>query len=424
MFALLETAIAFSAAMLAVSLFISAAVQWISNVGRYRSITLIDMLRTLIHGFRVYHNDPQAVAADQPDATPAQKQACTDTEMTFVNDVLSDPVLHARDVKLAYQDRPGMLAKQIDYIDAQDLAALVYNIATNPAHAPPAQRGHAGSRSTDNLEPWKPRVDAVRAPTRIEEMIAQAGNPDVDIRLPDEWVGGSAAAPKEYATTANFAAYVGRWFSTIEGTAAQRYKLLMRRLTFFVAALTVVVLNIDGIYILSELYNKTSARAVLGQRLDDLSLVASRLAKEPLPAPDGSPAVAQGDKALLLDMQKSLAVLSDAGLALGWKDSWIVKRYSAYRGLGADPSPPSLGRLILEILYWLAGLLFSCVLLSLGAPFWVNTLSRLINLKNEVQQRKESEIRRDDGATGPSPQQAPFQSQRQDLGLPGSELAT
>ena len=45
MFALLETAIAFSAAMLAVSLFISAAVQWIAGLGRYRATTLADMLR-------------------------------------------------------------------------------------------------------------------------------------------------------------------------------------------------------------------------------------------------------------------------------------------------------------------------------------------------------------------------------------------
>ena len=113
MFALLETAIAFAAAMLAVSLFISAAVQWISTIGRYRATILIDMLRALIHGFRVFHNGSQALAADGPGATEAQKKACADTELTFVNDVLGDPVLHARDIQ-----RPFLL--QRGYMEGRD----------------------------------------------------------------------------------------------------------------------------------------------------------------------------------------------------------------------------------------------------------------------------------------------------------------
>lgn len=396
MFALLETAIAFSAAMLAVSLFISAAVQWLAGLGRYRATTLADMLRSLIHGFRVFHNDAEAVAADQPEATAAEKQACRDCEMTFVNEVLSDPVLHARDTKLAYQDNPAALARQIDYIDEQDLVALAYNIATNPAHSPPAQRGQAGSRSIDDLSPIIPVVEAIRSPTRIREIVAHAETPGANLFLPVAWVGGSAEAPKEYATTANFAAYVGRWFSTVEGTAAQRYKSLIRRLTFVVAAFTVVLFNIDSVHLLSDLHRGTTTRAAIVGRIDDLQTVAARLAtpESPPPAEDAS-LPASHNKALLLDMQKSLALLSESGLSLGWKDSWIVRRLCAYRGLCADPHPPSLGQLILDGLGWLGGLLFTCVLLSLGAPFWLNTLSRLINLKNEVQQRKESEASKD-----------------------------
>lgn len=424
MFALLETAIAFAAAMLAVSLFISAAVQWISTIGRYRATILIDMLRALIHGFRVFHNDSQALAADGPGATEAQKKACADTELTFVNDVLGDPVLHARDIKLAYQENPAALARQIDYIDEQDLVALAYNIATNPAHGPPAQHGHAGSRSIDDLSPWEPPVEAVHAPTRIREIVAQADSPSGNLSLPKEWVGGSDTEPKEYATTANFAAYVGRWFSTIEGTAAQRYKLLVRRLTFVVAALIVVVFNIDSIRILSELHSKTTVRAALVQGVDDLRLVSSRLAASEPPAnEDGSGSISQNNKARLLDMQKSLALLSEAGLSLGWRDSWIVKRFCAYRGLCADPQPPSLGQLTLDVLGWLSGLLFTCVLLSLGAPFWLNTLSRLINLKNEVQQRKELENSKDNGIDGPRPPPAQSQPPQQSFGVPSSPLA-
>jgi len=403
MFALLETAIAFSAAMLAVSLFISAAVQWIAGLGRYRATTLADMLRSLIHGFRVFHNDAEAVAADQPNATAAQKQACRDCEMTFVNDVLSDPVLHARSTKLAYQDSPAALARQIDYIDEQDLVALAYNIATNPAHAVPAQRGQAGSRSIDDLSPALPVVEAVRSPTRIREIVAQADTLGVNLLLPAAWVGGSAEVPKEYATTANFAAYVGRWFSTVEGTAAQHYKSLIRRLTFVVAALAVVVFNIDSVHILSDLHRSTTTRAAIVGRIDDLQTLTERIAgSDSLPPAEGASMPVPNSKALLLDMQKSLALLSESGLSIGWKDSWIVKRLCAYRGLCADPQPPSLGQLALDVLGWLGGLLFTCVLLSLGAPFWLNTLSRLISLKNEVQQRKESEASKDTSSSDAS----------------------
>jgi hypothetical protein len=396
MFALLETAIAFSAAMLAVSLFISAAVQWIAGLGRYRATTLADMLRSLIHGFRVFHNDADAVSADQPDATAAQKQACRDCEMTFVNDVLSDPVLHARSTKLAYQDNPAALARQIDYIDEQDLVALAYNIATNPAHGAPALRGQAGSRSIDDLSPVVPMVEAVRSPMRIREIVAHADTPGVNLLLPAAWVGGTADTPKEYASTANFAAYVGRWFSTVEGPAAQHYKSLIRRLTFVVAALAVVVFNIDSIHILSDLHRNTTTRAAIVGRIDDLQTVAARIAgSDSLPPAEDASMPAPNSKVLLLDMQKSLALLSESGLSVGWKDSWIVKRLCTYRGLCADPQPPSLGQLTLDVLGWLGGLLFTCVLLSLGAPFWVNTLTRLINLKNEVQQRKESEASKD-----------------------------
>ena len=261
------------------------------------SIILIDMLRTLIHGFRVYHNDPQALAADLPGATPAQKQANTDAEMAFVNDVLSDPVLHARDVKLAHQDDPAALARQIDYINEHDLVALVYNIATLPAQAPPAERGpsDSGSNSQDGLPPAPVAfVEAVSAPTRIKEVAARTQS-DRNLRLPGDWVGASAAEPRAYATTANFAAYVGRWFSTIEGTAAQRYKQLMRHLTFVLAALTVVLFNIDSLHILAELYGKTAERTALVQQLDDLKRIAARVApKESGPAADGA-AAAVGD---------------------------------------------------------------------------------------------------------------------------------
>ena len=134
-----------------------------------------------------------------------------------------------------------------------------------------------------------------------------------------------------------------------------------------VAALAVVLFNIDSVHLLSDLHRSTTTRAAIVGRIDDLQTVAARIAgpESPPLADDGS-LPASHNKALLLDMQKSLALLSESGLSLGWKDSWIVGRVCAYRGLCADPRPPSLGQLTLDGLGWLGGLLFTCVLLSLG----------------------------------------------------------
>ncbi|WP_438022057.1 hypothetical protein [Sorangium sp. So ce233] len=351
MIPLLETALAFALIMLTASLFVSAVVQVIINVGRYRSCVLIHMLRSLIHGFRTFHRDPEVVdpvtGRPAPDAL-SRNEAC---EMRFVHEVLADPVLHARSAKLAAGSDPARLALLVEYIDADDLITIA-----------------AGASVAVDAE-GRERL------------------------LPGRWVScgqGGAVETKRYATLEQFSAYVRRWFPTLEGTASQTFKQRARQLTLLVSMMVVLLFNFDGFRVLARLHENGASRAQVVAQADTVMTTAARLGERPSTqrAPDEIRDATLED--FRLEMQKTATLLDEANLGIGWQESWIVERFCAYRGDSPAASPTAL-QLLRDTLFWLAGLAFSCGMLSLGAPFWVTTFSRLIQMRNEVQHRKRQE---------------------------------
>jgi hypothetical protein len=376
---LIETAVAFVAAMLAASLFVSALVQMIQNGLHYRGRTVVAMLETLLDGFLVYHNDSDALLANQPVDTPdtvAARGRIKQRLNAFVNDVLSDPALHAREVKLQYDDDPEKLAELIEYIHGDDLIGLAHNYAES---WPP------GKRSAD-AAPVPAQVEqAAFAPNTLQQVAGR------DNRwLPVEWVGAPPAGDdrgKAFATTANFAAYVSRWFPTIEATHSQQFKRRIRRLTIGISCLVVVLFSLDGLQLMRTLYHSRTGADAIAKQVDTLQATAGRLGVAGAPAgPDHD--VATQD--LALELQKTATILDDAQIGIGWQNSWITRRWCEFKGVCSDgTTPPSLRRLLLDVLVWLFGMAFSCVMLSLGAPFWVTTLGWVIRFQNEVQGRKQ-----------------------------------
>jgi hypothetical protein len=322
---LVETAIAFAAVMLAASLFVTALVQLLQGLLRWRGKTLTDTLKQLFHGFRDFHGDDQA----HDDAAATR----------FAHDLLGDPSLHARDVMRRYRDDPQQLAERIEYLHPDDLMALVHNQAGVPS-------------------------DTGR-----------------DAPLPPAWTEGQA---KPYATTTGLQRYVDRWFPTVEATHAQDFKRKVRRLTVALSSLIVVLFCLDGLKLVSTLYYNRAAASNLAAQVDTLRATAARLGTGA-----SSTERDQTTKDLSLELEKTATILDDAGAGIGWQNAWIVKRWCAFKGYCDGPSP-TLPRLLLDVLLWLTGLAFSCVMLSLGAPFWYSTLSSLLRLRNEVETRRES----------------------------------
>jgi hypothetical protein len=390
MLPLLETAIAFAAAMLTASLLVSAVVQLIQSAGSYRADTVAGMLRSVIHGFRSFYNDPDLLAVDYPDAATAEqlepaKGRVFAGERAFVKDILADPTLHARADALTYGDDPARQALMVEYISASDLIAIARNHAESVAASANADAPASVAIVSSPTPP----------PAESGSVLILTRPGDEQRFLPPSWLYPTAAEDtaqklrieKPYATLAKFAEYVQHWYPTFEATASQTFKGKIRRLTRVVVCSLVVLLNIDSVGLAVTLYRNSGG--AYAERVPELQQQASGLGVvtkvdiEAISAESAAPTAAP-DPALLL------SALDDPTLGLGWQGSAIVDTWCSHTGK-CPSSRVSLGgwQTASATVLWLFGLLVSCALLSLGAPFWYNALAGLLNLRNAVQTKNE-----------------------------------
>ncbi len=309
MFPLIETAAAFAAVMLVVSLFVSALVQAIQSLLGLRAAGLTDMLLTLVHNYAEIHG----IDLDE------------EGEKAFVEAIVNHPLLHARN---RGKGARGGGSRPIEYLDQNDLVDLVKTEMT---------------RSTKSAR------DVKKAVVDVEQ----------------------------------FTRFVERWYETVGATASQYFKHWMRRLTLVVSCAVVVAFNFDGFHLITDLQRDSSQRSALAREIAAIHETSQRLA----PAAPAAPASADATlESLKQEMNTTSKLLEETGVGVGWQSSFIVQRWRAYHAAG-DPRISS-ARMLADALLWLSGLIFSCVMLSLGAPFWATTLGSLVNLTNAVQKAK------------------------------------
>lgn len=371
---ILGTLTAFAVVMLAASLMIAMFVRVLHYFGKQRGQTLAEMLGALNIGFRREHGDTTEPADDPQTA--------------FVLDVLSDPVLYPSSAlrkPVARMPTPAKLddderkkvVLSVEYLDKQDLLDIV------------RKQAHDGV-------------------------------------LPKTWSTHLSPSVRTYES---FAAYVERWFRTVEGVSSAEFRRRTHRLVGLISSIVVVLFNMDGFEIVRGLHDSPEARAELIARAPDMLRNA-----EEINAADDSFYEPPQDRMDLLDAPVELgplnAVLNEPAIGIGWHGSWIAQRYCAYKGQCAKearlsalaeaakparPKPfyaPVLALLerfnpfcshphdealaitgfemLADVTRWVLGLLFSCVMLSLGAPFWADRLKDLMNLTNAVQKAKTS----------------------------------
>jgi hypothetical protein len=250
-------------------------------------------------------------------------------EQAFVQAIVNHPLLHSKQAQTPKSPRgvprPGA-QRRIEYLDQDDLLALV--------------------RMEMNREDGRGHKDVVkRTVSNLEE----------------------------------FVAFVERWYETVGATASQYFKHRMRQLTLLVSCLVVVLFNFDGLHLIGDLHRDGTQRAALTREIEALHDTSRSL--ESKPAGDTLAAELQ---ALKREMNETSKLLRESGVDVGWQSSFIARRLRE----GPDHEHPGYARLAGELLLWLAGLGFSCVMLSLGAPFWATTLGSLVNLTNAVQKAK------------------------------------
>jgi len=326
--------IGFVTVMLAASLVVSVLVRIVHYLADKRSKTLGEMLGALNHAFRADRGD-HVFAGDTP-------------QTTFVLDVLTYPTLHlSSDLKafastgrryLDVQTQRQAVAKRVEYLSEENLIEIVTRLtaAESKALADP-----------------------------------KAG------KIPARWYGRIEPDPP---TLGELISFIRAWYKTIEDVGTQSFALASRRLTAVLSCIVVVFLCLDGIQLGVDLYR---APASLTDRLAEQG---GTLLQSPLQAeaihPTGK-ATAERDPNLQ-DLESTLiqnnSVLNEPGLNLGWQNSWIVKELARVKR--HRPDAPESGVLALHLFRWLIGILLSCLLVSLGAPFWADQLSALLNLRN------------------------------------------
>jgi|CZKU01.1.fsa_nt_gi hypothetical protein len=364
---LIGTAVAFSAIMLAVSIIIMYLVRLVHYLGNVRGRSLGEMVGALNIGFRLENGDP-ADAGDAP-------------QSAFVTDILTYPMLHPAAKLSAPVSRMGGDASKIE-ASRQKAAQSVEYIA-----------------KADLLE----IVCRLNGQTYSQKPLLG--------EFPQRWCNSLAAEKRSLAA---LVFYIEQWFETTEAVSTDQFKKASKRLTAVLACIVVVVLNMDGFRLVANLYGKPGLRDDLAQRAPDLQDMGRRSGatdeRAPLPtsrealldsAPPATHGVDKANKNVAPDSQAPdgttphatadvgalVSLLDQPDLGLGWQHSWIAEAMCvAARKCPpvAGVVPPSCFGWVVSIGGWLAGLGFSSLLLSMGAPFWARTLENALSLKSAI----------------------------------------
>jgi hypothetical protein len=177
---------------------------------------------------------------------------------------------------------------------------------------------------------------------------------------------------------------VEAWFNNAMDRASGWYKRRTQVIVFVIAVVMTSAVNADTIQIAKTLANDAALREALVAQ-------AQEFAKNPPQASQGADGQSQGDSAAGAAqspaeiIKKNAVTLQNLGLKLGWQDEsqaridWVNKIF---------------------------GLLLTALAVSMGAPFWFDTLNRIIAVratgkppKGAPEAREESAKKQDEAPT-------------------------
>lgn len=336
----LAALIGLSTVMLAASLIVMCLVRILQYLANMRGKTLGEMLGALNRGFRTRGGDMTAI-----DDAP---------QLAFVSDVLTYPTLHASTTL----------------------------VATTVKHLPVAELARRREQAAVKVE-YLSKKDLLQ----IVRSMLEKDTSSIPNLLPARW---SEQLPPEARTFRAFEAYVNEWYETLEGSATEQFKLTARRMTASLSCVVVVLFNIDGLQLATTIFNNPDLQAQLASQAGPLLETAERTGATRSVESQTSDRE-QVTSGVEMTFTQANGVLNEPALMLGWHGNPLVKAWCS--GTEPRPSTPTLTNI-----RWLAGLVLSCVLLSLGAPFWADTLKRLLNLQNTL---KTAALRRAEGDRSP-----------------------
>ena len=164
------------------------------------------------------------------------------------------------------------------------------------------------------------------------------------------------------------------WFDSMMDRVSQRFTMHMRIYTIVFSVALASVAHLDALMLLERLSRDAELRAVVAATADSIQ----RQADAALVAGPNQ----QNLQQLSQRLAEVAAQMSSPRLRLIGRDA-PIHGWMGFGALAGIRNPEGLKHL--------TGILMSCFLLSLGAPFWFNQLKALTNLRSAVARREEQE---------------------------------
>ncbi|WP_409277094.1 hypothetical protein [Pseudomonas defluvii] len=153
-------------------------------------------------------------------------------------------------------------------------------------------------------------------------------------------------------------AFLEGWYDSAMERASGWYRRKTQLIVLVIGIVMSVALNVDTLQVAKVLYSDSSARQSLVAHADVLG--------EQVRQKDVSPTIV------------SINELQANGLPIGWPKNYFSD---------------SLGQVLLRLLYSLPGWLLTAFSISLGAPFWFDTLSRVTNIRSTLKANNKKTVK-------------------------------
>jgi len=154
------------------------------------------------------------------------------------------------------------------------------------------------------------------------------------------------------------------WFNSGMDRVSGHYKFTTQRLLLIIGLVIAITLNADTIHIIRQLSNDSTLRQTL--------VASATAAKAPTPA-TGQPAADQAAfQQQITSATNAFANVQSLGLPLGWS---------------AEDEPKEISEYLSMILGWL----LTAFAISLGAPFWFDTLNKIMVIRSTIKPTEKSQ---------------------------------
>jgi len=315
-------------------------------------------------------------------------------------------------------------------IRKDELLATLHALASPAPQQPGAQTpAGSGQRGTSDPKAWQ--MALAKAFDELDSGAAEsvlAAAPEIKNLFANDPVKAQQIIDQMMTSAEDLSGKINRWFDSMMDRVSQRFTVHTRIWTIVFSVLVAFLLHLDALRLLNQL----SSDAELRSRLVSSAEALTKKADEILVTSSNAPAEVYVDamKNLIAAHPKELAGVeqpsgfTDLASAKKWlsaklqaakiegAEKWLQEYESLVPQAALQTAADNLQSILKDKLkfqlipdpypkpwynYWtpswlhLWGILASAALLSLGAPFWFNTLKTLMNLRPVVAHKEQQE---------------------------------